>query len=305
MSTSEYDVEQPKTLQKKLSDDDVSFISSEISSVEEEIVIPLSEMPNKVRFLTSIGLVSFVYSVSSSLAIILILIDNRLAKQWYRSFQLTRTLVPLLLASLALKLCFGLLGFKMRGLASSFFGVDCLLTFVITIGLYFHFEERQRKYYIYQGYYVVVLSFTYMFNQIFFIISTFIQVKKNSNKKPRYNFVIGFVLLCVSTIIGLFFTSQIQAEAEITLNEYMIFFFVLAVWNFYFCHNSYLLIRLRKNKFYQHESIYAYFCYFGDFFFIYWENILKNSRIYRKAKIQKLMQRKDKLKEEKSRKRPR
>jgi len=61
----------------------------------------------------------------------------------------------------------------------------------------------------------------------------------------------------------------------------------IALWNFYQCHNSFLLIRMRKNKFYQHENIYAFFCYFGDLFFAYWRDMIRSSKIYKKAKAKK------------------
>ena len=62
---------------------------------------------------------------------------------------LSRTLVPLIVISLFIKLSFQFLGEKLRRYARILFIIDFLLFGQILLGLYFWLDERLRQYYIY------------------------------------------------------------------------------------------------------------------------------------------------------------
>ena len=125
----------------------------------------------------------------------------------------------------------------------------------------------------------------------FFIISTFI---KNSKKNQRFNAFYSFILMSVSSIIGLFISNRIFVEVDTHYQTFILFFIFLSIFNLYFSYNSSLLLRYRKKKYYEHEAIYAFFCYFGDWIFIFWRDLLKHSRLYKKAKLRHKMAKKQK-----------
>lgn len=43
----------------------------------------------------------------------------------------------------------------------------------------------------------------------------------------------------------------------------------------FICINSYLLVKKRGNKFYEHESFYAFFTYFTDLISFFWIDLLR------------------------------
>lgn len=112
-------------------------------------------------------------------------------------------------------------------------------------------------------------------NSIFFLISTCLRNKKR--KKNDYNFFIGFILMAISTIIGIIISSKLFSETQFVFSEYVITISVFLVLNFYIALNSSFLIRFRQEKFYQHETYYAFFCYWGDIFFLFWYEMLFKS----------------------------
>lgn len=69
--------------------------------------------------------------------------------------------------------------------------------------------------------------------------------------------------------------------------------------NLYIALNSSFLISYRLDKFYEHESYYAFFCYWGDIFFVFWKDLLINSEIFQKKKKSKKSKKNKKRKSKK------
>lgn len=195
-------------------------------------------------------------------------------------------MTPVLLGlSIAIKLSFSIIGKKIRNLATVCFLIDFFITFWIGLGLYFWLDERLRKYYIYEGHYMILIGFTLLLNSMFFLISTYLRSKKR--KKNEYNYIIGIALMSVSTFVGLFVSSQLYTDTPLVMQEYIITFSVFTLFNIYLCVNSYFLIQYRLEKFYQHEAMYAFFCYWGDILFVFWYDLFLSSRSKKRKKKKK------------------
>lgn len=96
----------------------------------------------------------------------------------------------------------------------------------------------------------------------------------------------------VSTLVGFVVSSNLFTDIPMQIYEYVIFFVCISIFNFYLCHDSYLLIRYRAKNFYQHETDYAFFTIWFDFLFVYWKDVFVNSKVYKKAQKRKKLAKK-------------
>lgn len=144
---------------------------------------------------------------------------------------------------------------------------------------------------------MIIVGFTLFINSLFFSLSTCIRGKK---KKHHYNYIIGLLLTCVSTIVGIAISSKLFTSLPLVFSEYFITAFSIYVFNLYICLNSHMLIKYRADRYYEHETIYAFYHYWGDIFYYFWKDLLTTDVIFKKKKKSKNGKRKTKTKKNKT-----
>lgn len=120
-------------------------------SEDQEPEIPLillKDVPDRVSFLSSVGIIFLVYFSTCALVNIFLLFDMRMAKSWYRMLRLNILTPIFVCTSILIKLSVSFIS-AFRTLAMPLFVVDFVITFWYVLGIYFWLDERLRQYYIY------------------------------------------------------------------------------------------------------------------------------------------------------------
>ena len=81
--------------------------------------------------------------------------------------------------------------------------------------------------------------------------------------------------MMVVDIISLKVIEAIWTSNPLTMIELTIVFAMHAFISVYISINSYLLVKKRGDKFYEHENFYAFFTYFTDLFSFFWIDSIK------------------------------
>lgn len=177
-------------------------------------------------------------------------------------------------------LVFGFGGKYLRDYAPFGFVVFCAVEFVVCVGFYFYLEEVHRIYYKPYGHYLLINFMCLCVMQIVFCILLVIKMKKNIHKF----FLIAFFMMLVD-IVSLKVIEAIWTTNPLTFIELMIVFSIHAFIAIFISLNSYLLVKKRGDKFYEHESFYAFFTYFTDLFSFFWIDLIKLATNKKKQKI--------------------
>ena len=283
------------TSSEEIDSEDVS--SNFFADEELEILVLVKDLPDPNKFLTKVSVVFIVYFSFCCAVNLFLILDMRRAKHWSRTFRLDITFWYILGASFFIKLLFTYFGNKIRNFSKFAFLIDCILTFFFMLGLYFWLDERLRQYYLYEGYYVIMIGFTLLSNSIFFFISTL--VKRRSR---RYSILYGIVLTTLSTFISLFFISKLYADTNITIGKYVVTFVAITIFNLYICTNASLVMKLKKEKYYDHEYVYCFFCFFGNITSYFWIDLVKDSKYWKGYKRREKLAKKKRKEARKSRK---
>ncbi len=243
------------------------------------VLIPLEESKNAKTFLAKTGIAFLFYFFFGTVVNIILILFMRMAKEWYRILMLNNLKWIIIILSIIIKLSFTILNKYMRKFQKFLFIIDCLLYFCTTLGLYFYFKENWSKYFLNYGHYIIIIVFTFFFNQVIFIVSTFIKFKKK-----YYPYKTGIVLMSLSTIFTFLLISRLFMDISIGILNYIIMFMLFSIWNVYFCLNSSYVLKYRKAKYYEHEYILCFFHYWGDWFYTFWIDVLRGTSVYRKFK---------------------
>ena len=179
--------------------------SSEYSTEEEEEVrIPLKDVSRseKRTFLFKVGSTLTLYFFLLYMACLLILFDLKTAKQIYRTFQLDKTVVPLIVISMSI--CAIVSFIKVfRTFAEILFVINSAIGFLIVVGVYFLLEEVNRQYYISYGHYVIIDMSCFLLATAAFTIMSKIEFPKDLT-----TFQISFVVMLAIDLLVLTFSQN-------------------------------------------------------------------------------------------------
>ncbi len=113
-----------------------------------------------------------------------------------RELKLKNPLWVLLALSLLLKYLFAFRSSFLSKILVFGFILDCALYFGICLSLYFWKDARFPYIEVFNYHLTFLIGLTLVMNSLFFMISTFIEVKKN------YSVLVGFVLMTISTLLS-------------------------------------------------------------------------------------------------------
>lgn len=252
---------------------------SSVLIVEDESRFPvlLKYTASKSMFLTKVSFYFMLYMVFISAVCILIFENLNLAKLYYRLWYLNYIDFFVFAVWIFLKACFWLFGSAVRKLAGYVFMFDCLLSMLCTLALYFRMENFISLPYVYTGHYLIIYVTCVTMSAVAFFLTTIYRDGPNI-----YSIGKGVAFMSACDLIPLLIYQEKWSEIYMTNTRYVLIWLSLIVFNWYLARNSWLLVNARGEKFYDHEHVYAFECYFTDWVYNFWFDA-KESRESKRA----------------------
>lgn len=240
---------------------------SSVLIIEDETQYPilLKYTVSKNMFLTKVSFYFMLYMVFLALVCILIFENLDLAKMLYRLWYLNYTDVFIFIDILVIKLGFMLLGNTIRHIAVYLFVADVFLSMLATLALYFRMENFVQLPYVYTGHYLIIYITCIATSAIAFFLTTIFRDGTNIYSVPK-----GVFFMSTLNLVPIYIFETYWEEVLMSPSRYNLIWLSLVVFNWYIARNSWLLVNARTEKFYDHEYIYAFECYFTDFLFRFW-----------------------------------
>jgi hypothetical protein len=165
---------------------------------------------------------------------------------------------------------------------SLFFVLDIVFSSLAFFGIYWLCETINSNAYEYNGHFVIITGFCLNAMSFGFLFSTLI-----SRKDRKYSILAGIV------IMGLLIAGALGIVHGIWTIQTMKFSHYLAVWlaimgvAFYISLNSHFIVTMREEKYYDDEFIYCFFCFFTDWFSVFWFDLCRSFTKGKKKKKSK------------------
>ena len=260
------------------SDNKSEVFSSELSdSSIESVKILLEESNQKPSFLFKTGVLFLIYLLCLAIMSIFVRFDVVRARFWFRAMRVSVLGWIALGLSLALKLLLSFGGQKLRVIMVPSFALDCILSMIAFLGIYFFSEDYTRgEYRRHLHEYMILGSWILTLSIIGFLIATMLATRKG------YNFFIAFAFMELMTILGVIMAVFLWNTGNITTSRYIGLSAFLTIFNLYFTLNSYLCVKYRGKKFYESDTAYNFFCYFTDILTWFWLDIFSNTKVMKK-----------------------
>lgn len=226
------------------------------------------DMENRTVFVSKIGLIFIIYFGFTSLIVTYIQKNKEAARELFIHSRLEVSLSLYLILTLVCKMLFSVFGSMLKKLALIVFVIDLYFTYMCVLGLYFTFNKT-RAYYSDSSQYVVINSFIMTVNSIIFFLSSF----KQSQNKP-YDYISGVALMIAATIITVYTFKIYYPVEQLGQSKYLILIIVHCFINIYWAYNTFLIVTVRSKRFYSDDYIYAFMCFWGDWFSNFWFSIV-------------------------------
>lgn len=91
--------------------------------------------------------------------------------------------------------------------------------------------------------------------------------------------------MIIADFITIKIVESLWVTNPLTSIEIMLIFIMHILLALYICINSYLLVKRRGNKFYEHEIYYAFFTYYTDIFSYFWIDLVELLLHNKKKKV--------------------
>ena len=170
--------------------------------------------------------------------------------------------------SMILKMMFSVFGKIFRKMAIIVYIVDFYFTYMCILGLYFTLN-KSSSYYSDTSSYIVINVYVLFINSVAFFMGSFKQSSNNS-----FDFITSLVLMSIATVVTVHVFQAYFPSDSIGKSKYLIIMISHIFLNVYWCYNTHLIVTTRSKKFYSNEYIYAYMCYWGDWFSNFWFSIV-------------------------------
>lgn len=159
----------------------------------------------------------------------------------------------------------GFLGKKLSNQAIIFFFFDVILSFFIVIAVFMKLEDLHRNVYMAYGHYVLIDCLCLFVMSIMLALTTFLKLKKTIT-----SFILGFVILVLVDLLMIKLIEAVWVTNPLFFSQIIMILAWHGLVAFYLQMNSYLIITRRGEKFYSHETLYCYFCFWTDLFSFFW-----------------------------------
>lgn len=232
---------------------------------EDRFPVLLKYTTSKNMFLTKVSFYFMIYMIFVSSVCMLLFENMNLAKLYYRLWNLNYIEIFVYIVLGCIKLSFLITGGIVRKWAGLIFCFDCFLTMLATLAFYFRLDNFISLPYVYTGHYLIIFASCLAMSSIAFFLTTIYRDGTNI-----YSVGKGFVFMCICDLVPIYFYQERWLEIRMTNTRYTYIWLVMVVVNFYIARNSWVLVNCRGEKFYDHEHIYAFECYFTDIFWGFW-----------------------------------
>ena len=268
--------------------DTLIFDESEVKVVDKDVAFTINESKEYSGFLLRVGFEFCVFYLSLVGIIVFMLLDVVRSRTLYRQFRLDILIWVILVLLVAIKGVFGIWGHKFARLIKLIFFVDILLSVAFVFGLYYFLQtsvDSPGKIY---SPYVVIYVLNLFVASLGFTISSFYK-----SRSMRYNFVIGILIMTAATTVmtlGLCFSWN--SVVTISRPQYVGIIFVMLIHNTYFALNAFMIVNYRTKKFYDEDSLWAFYCFFSDLCYRFWFDLymrIKNTKSFIKKRQSKIV----------------
>lgn len=231
----------------------------------------LRQSGSQTMFLTKTSGLMVLYSlfpVGVNLFILFRPVDSKIM---YRTMNMALMTWVYLALSLLCKFLGGCLNRLLSGLQALLFILDCVFTSLTFFGLYWFFDNINASAYEYSGHYVIIGGFCLCALSMGFLFSTLIRLRSS-----KYSVVAGLFFMPLFVIIALVVIANVFTIHTMKAYQYTLvgLWFTLAA--LYISLNSKFILSLRLEKYYDHEIVYAFFCYNTDIVLFFWIDLCKS-----------------------------
>lgn len=176
--------------------------------------------------------------------------------------------------SVVLKIVFGLFGKILRIIDSFLFILDMGISVLAILGVYFYFESfLPIDLYSYAP--IVIIAIANLFSSAF----TFTMTTLYKSRSKTYHYIVGMffmVLMNCGITIGFYFGWR--SSIIVTLNQYLIIGLVFFLYDIYFAIDAYLIVSVRKYRYFENDSIFGFYSFYVDWFSYFWIDMFKTAK---------------------------
>jgi hypothetical protein len=203
---------------------------------------------------------------------IYVLVDIDFARVYYRQYYINYLFWYLVVLTIAIKVLFGLIGHKLTGrpeeslfglkiwnIAPYIFVLDCALHFAIWLGWYFEIGNYITNPYVYNGHYLIIFTINAF---VSFILYFFTTLRRNG--RNVYGLFFGLTAMSIGNIITTKIIQGVWTSINVANGRYFLIMLTMIFFNAFIVYNSFMVINYRVTKFYEHEFIYCYYCFYTD-----------------------------------------
>lgn len=248
---------------------DIELITDRIDNSK----VLLRDTPSRSIYLTKVGVTFIVYFLGIALLGIILQTNEEVGRYYYRLYALDSFDVLLVMLVIFIKVLFGFFGHKLRSFSTIFFLIDLVLSIFAYLSAYFWFENFMKSQYIWSGHYWIIIGVNLFASSVAFTFSTL-----RLDDVKSYNYMFGILLMLVANLItcSLFYNYLDIVTMKFTKYIYLLILFGLI--DIYVAINAYLVVNYRVTKFYDHEFIFCYFCFWVDWFSYFWMDAFGSDR---------------------------
>lgn len=237
-------------------------------SVEDEVLY-LHESDDPKAIITKASTLLLVYFLCWSICELFIWYDVRSARIVYRTLTTYKALYVSLVVVVLIKLVGGFTGPKVRAIAPILYFVDLAGSSIFVFSLYFALESAYASQYLYNCFYVIIISVGLFGSALGFFLSSILT-------KKTYNPVIGIILMTMFSLCGIMAFVLSLDSVMIRGSRIMMLVCILMVVNLYLAFNSAGLLRHRLQKFQTSDGALVFFAFWTDFLFVFWAEAAKD-----------------------------
>ncbi len=198
---------------------------------------------------------------------------GKTAREYYLKSQIFKHLIIYGSLSLIIKIVFSFFGFIIRKFSYILFLFDIIFTLLTVFGIFIEIEGFFKTQYVTYGYLAIMLLFYLTFGCFGMILGAMIR-----DRKRIYNYWFALFLTLLFDLGAYFLSMWIFEDLSTQSTNHLITFGIALLIQLYMITNMYMVIHFRKNKFYEHEFIYCFFCFWTDFLWIFWLDMCKKRK---------------------------
>ena len=232
---------------------------------EEAFPVILRFTSSKNMFLTKVSFYFMLYMIILSYVAFQLVENVEGMKVLYRNLYVNQLDWFYFIIWILIKVSFCFFGERIRKLAFIFYLFDIFISFLCYLGLYFIVENFIDLPYIYNGHYLIITTICIASSSIGLFLTTIYRAGPQI-----YSISKGIIVMSLLNLIVILQFRNAWQDRFISDSRYRWIWMIMLVFNFYIARNSWMVVNCRGDKFYDHEHIYAFECYFTDFFFNFW-----------------------------------